>query len=113
MEARSSGDLSLARSISIIESSGFRCNGVNPVAKLEVLTKPSETHLSKRPGMVSSCCWRVWRVELTDRVAKVRCCTEVEERIESDKVLESLDDMRCIVFKLIKEDQVQLSTIKR
>lgn len=37
MEARSSDDLSLALWISMIESNGFGCNGVNPVANLELL----------------------------------------------------------------------------
>ncbi|KAF5729147.1 hypothetical protein HS088_TW21G01305 [Tripterygium wilfordii] len=51
----SSGDRFLARSISIIESNGFSFNGLNPVAKLEFLLDPSDTHLRKLPGMGSAC----------------------------------------------------------
>lgn len=95
MEARSSGDLVLARSISMIESNGFGSNGVNPVANLDVLTKPSEPHLRKWPGMAGCCCF--WRFALfREWVFELRFIVWVRS-VDSEEVLVSLDDMRCIV----------------
>jgi hypothetical protein len=95
MEARSSGDLVLARSISMIESNGFGSNGVNPVANLDVLTKPSEPHLRKWPGMAGSCCF--WRFALfREWVLELRFIVWVRS-VDNEEVLASLDGMRCIV----------------
>lgn len=96
MEARSSGDLSLARWISMIESSGFGSSGENPVANLDVLTKPREPHLRKWFGMVGSCCcWSFRRFGLAEEwVVKVRFKPLLKE---NNKVLDSLDDRHCIL----------------
>lgn len=95
--ARSSGDLSLARSISIIESNGFGCNGVNPVANLEVLYKPSEDHFMKSHGIAFCGCF--WMVGFPVKVAKLYEEDVLAKRsfTEQTLVLKKLDDRRSIV----------------
>lgn len=98
-EAISSTERSFTLSISIMESNGLCCNGLNPVAKLEFLMKPSEPHFSKSPGTAS--------FDLGIIVCKVlKQCFCIKQEDESRLIkfaaddiilLEHLADKRCIV----------------
>lgn len=100
--ARSSADLSLARSISIIESNGFGCNGVNPVANLEFLYKPSEDHFKKSHGIAFS---RFWMVGFTGKAVKLYEEDVLVKRsfTEETLVLKNLDDKRSIVQNYVRK----------
>lgn len=101
--ARSSADLSLARSISIIESNGFGCNGVNPVANLEVLYKPSEDHFKKSHGIAFSRCF--WMVGFTGKAVKLYEEDVLVKRSFTGEtlVLMNLDDKRSIVQNYVRK----------
>lgn len=99
----SSAERSLALSISMIESNGLGCKGVNPVANLDVLKKPSEPHFTNSPGIdFSATCWRSCRA---DKVAVKECLAAAAEafarRLDADETT-ILETLRIVVRKTIR-----------
>lgn len=66
----SSGYRSFSLSTSTIESNGFRCKGLKPVANLDVLQNPSEPHFRKSQGIPGWC--NFWAVTPTETAEKER-----------------------------------------
>lgn len=106
MEARTSEELFLALSISMIDSNGFGCKGVNPVANLEVRTEPIEPHFRNSSGMV----WfRRLGFELPAKVARV--CVLVRRFVREEtpvRFLTKLNKIRCILWRLMSENEIEL-----
>ena len=85
----------------MIESNGLGCNGVKPLANLDVLQKPSEPHFNKLPGIECFC--NLWSTCTEEVVKDCLGTTQVDEALpnkiatEVNTLLEeTLVDKRCI-----------------
>lgn len=69
----------------MIESNGFGCNGVNPVANLEFLTEPSEAHFTKLPGIASASRFSPFRCEEDEWAVKICLDRQREKQEEGEE----------------------------